>query len=426
MSNILKLYIYSVTVLITYCLIFYYIGTEQANVDFSSFYASSLALLEYANPYQVLSVSFLAHSKGLAVNLNPPFFILLFSPLTFFSYTQAALIFCIGSLLLGIIGALICFYYCVTPEYFRNKSGWFVLIYLSTYATLINTHINQIGGVLLFFIMYGYCLFLQKKEYKAGIFWGIAIAIKLFPALLFIFALSKKRYTLCFVMLSTCSFAWFIVVPFRGVEVYHFYFKTLNSLSWYGNSWNASILGFLYRLLVDTKTQANLSLTNILYLIISVGLLGWYSCKLIKLKANDDHKAFGFTLIMMVIMSPLGWNYYFGLLILPLLIVFQALIQQEHPRIKLWFICFYLLNFPLDNQPVRLAQSIFLKATIYSIYFYGLILLAYLLLYVSKMEPKPLINKTINAPYLFKLELSLGLGLFTVLLIFLRHSLFNI
>ena len=185
---------YLVILAITYFLLFYFIIKQQANVDFTSFYAAALAYLEHINPYQEFVSTFLSKPTILPINLNAPFFLFVFSPLTYFNYTTAALIWGISSLILGILGSLIVFYITSTYEYFKKNIFIYIVIYLSTYATLMNTNFNQIAGFLLFFIMVGYYLFLQNKDYWAGFIWGLAIAIKLFPALLFIFVLIKKRY----------------------------------------------------------------------------------------------------------------------------------------------------------------------------------------------------------------------------------------
>ncbi len=92
MSYHLKRALYLVSLSLTYLLLFYFLIQQKLNVDFSAFYGAALAYLHDANPYQDLSSAFLVHPTTLAVNLNPPFFLLLFSPLTYLSYTTASLI----------------------------------------------------------------------------------------------------------------------------------------------------------------------------------------------------------------------------------------------------------------------------------------------------------------------------------------------
>lgn len=418
----LKLISYALALLVTYLLLFYFIVTQQANVDFSSFYAASLAYLHHLNPYQELSSTFLTHPTDLAINLNPPFFLLLFVPLTYFQYTTAALIWAITSLILGVIGSLICFLLTTTPHYFKRNYIIFIMIYLSAYATLMNTNFNQIAGFLLFLIMSGYYLFLQKRDYWAGLVWGLAIAIKLFPALLFIFVLCKKRYKVAICMLLFWILVWIVPFLFRGAELYTFYFQTLDNLVWYGNSWNASVYGFIFRLFVNINTLHNVLTIKIGYQILFIIILSWYAKKLNTLSMENNHHAFCFTLIMMLVMSPFGWMYYFSLLLLPLLVIYQALVDDQNNRTGLWSICLFLLNMPIANVQTRYIEFFVTKITLYSIYFYGLITLIYLFFYAIKINKEsPLVRKRSHSLYTMPMELILVLGVFIVLSILLIH-----
>ena len=76
--------------LFTYFLLFHFLILQKLNNDFSVFYSAALAYLHHASPYYHLTTSFLAHPAPLAVNVNPPFFVLLISPLTYLDYTTAA------------------------------------------------------------------------------------------------------------------------------------------------------------------------------------------------------------------------------------------------------------------------------------------------------------------------------------------------
>jgi hypothetical protein len=84
----------------------------------------------------------------------------------------------------------------------------------------------------------------------------------------------------------------------------------------------------------------------------------------------------------MLLLSPFGWMYYFSLIIMPLIITWQNLKAQKTIHSKysaLWLTCLSLVNFPLSYLRIKYASNIFSKISIYSLHFYGLLILAYLL-----------------------------------------------
>lgn len=412
---------YFCALLCTYFLLFHFLIQQKLNNDFSSFYSAALAYLHHASPYHQLASDFLIKPQSLAINVNPPFFVWLISPLTYLSYTQASLIWCISSLLLGLWGGLLCFYLGSEANFFKRNWPNFILIYLASYACLMNTNFNQIAGFLLFFIMTGYYFFLKKKDYSCGLFWGLAIALKLFPGLFFIFALVEKRYKVFWTMLIVFLLTWSLPLVTRGSEIYLQYFANLGEIIWYGNSWNASILAYLFRIFVDMNQSNNILLIKVIYYICFVVLFVYYVKKLTQLKT---HYGFCLSLMMMLLLSPFGWMYYFALL-LPTLIVIYQNYQQEEESIKnilSWSLCLILLNLPLGNVQARDLSSLFAKLTLGSIYFYGLVMTLYLLFYIVQTSPQPpSLNSQRKTVYLSVLEVVLTFGVFIVLSTLIQH-----
>src|SRR5690606_37402898 len=137
--------------------------------------------------------------------------------------------------------------------------------YLALYPSLMNTNFSQIGNFLLLFTMAGYYFYLRNYDYWAGFFWGILIAIKLFPALLVIFAFVHRRYKIVIIMTGTALLSFFLPLLTHNSELFELYFKTLNKVIWYGNSWNASIYGYVFRLLIEEGSSQNLGLIRGIY-----------------------------------------------------------------------------------------------------------------------------------------------------------------
>jgi hypothetical protein len=408
--------------LLTYGVLFYYMISLQLRLDFSSFYSSAVAYVLKINPYENLNATYLLQPTLLPANLNPPFFLQLMVPLTYFDFPTAAAIWYIASFILGFIGAILLFKISCSEHYFKKRWLTLIFIYLSMFATLMNTTISQMGTILLFFIMAGYYCYLHQKDRLAGLCWGIIIAIKFFPALLFFFVLNQKRYTVFFVMLSTCLLAFLLPLLTEGVDIYSLYLKMLPKVLWFGDSWNASLCGLLFRLFIDETTYTNAGLIKLIYLFFFIILLGWYLKKIYQWQKETahhkvgDHREFCLTLCMMLLLSPLGWLYYFPLLLLPLMILWQSCNTAKTSSTPLlWTLSIFLINFPTGYVEVKNMGSFINKLSFNSLYFYGLLIIVFL---VSRLKvPTKLISfedEKNNKPYVQSVQLSLILGIFIV------------
>lgn len=408
-------------ILTIYCLLLYYMNAQRLRVDFYSFYASASAYLKELNPYMAMKASFLANPITVPENLNPPFFLQLISPLAQVSIKTALLLwFCI-SLVSGIWGALLCFYLTTKRDDFKTYWSLYLFIYLAMYSTLMNTSYGQTGSILLFFITTGYYCFLRNRDYLAGILWGMIIAIKLFPALLFFFVVNQKRYRLFFVMLLTTLLAFLCPLIAKGPEIYQLYIKMIVTIMWQGGNWNASLSGFLFRLFPLDYASQHLLVIKMINAGLSVLVFVWYIKKITMLRElSANHRAFCLTLALMILMSPMGWLYYFSLLLMPLISLWQALNKTSKISVP-WIMCIFLLNIPLAYISSNEIDSFLCKISIRSLYFYGLVLLIYLLTQDTQL-PKAEAEITQEADiYPILLAVSLALGLFSVLYALLAY-----
>lgn len=365
-----------------YGLLFYFVFTYQFRFDFSSFYTSSHTVAAGDNPYQVLLTTYLPTVKKLAANLNPPIALWLLSPLSKLNYDTAMILWSLLSFVLGLIGAGIAFSYAFSAEFLKKNRLNLYLMYLSSFFTLMDTAIGQMGSLLLFFLMLGYHFYYKKQDVLAGIIWAVIIAIKLFPGLLFVYTLINKRYKISITMVLVLLCAWLIPLCVYGQIVYKQYYSMISHVLWYGDSWNASIYGFIFRVFVDVqdKTQS-LGFVKLLYLILFSASFVAYVHLVNKNKQNNvNHQGFCLTLCMMLLMSPFGWLYYFPVLIFPLALTWLAASQeaQATKAIFIWLLGLFLLNFPMDYIASRNMHSLAGKLTVYSFHFYGLLLMTYL------------------------------------------------
>lgn len=409
--------IIAIWVLITYILLFYLTFNDKFKLDFSTFYSSILALMHGDNPYASLVADFLPIPRTLSNNLCPPFFLILTYPFGLLSYHTALILWYLISFFSGLIGAGITFALAYSKDSIRKHGLSLVLLYMMLFSTIMNLAIGQIGSILFLFIMLGYYCYLKDHDYLAGTLWAIIISIKFFPGLLFFFVLSERRFKLLFTMLLVCFCCWAIPLVLYGPQLYQQYYALMSTISWYADSWNASLYGFLFRLFTFSyNVPHDLRITiSLIYLFVFTIALGLYY-HFLRAATTDstnrsvNHYRFCLTLVFMLLLSPLGWIYYFSLLILPLALCWSKEAQKTNaPKRTLgfWLLCLFLLNFPFDYVRIGYVPNFFTRATIYSFHFYGLLLLTYLII-----KEKVLIgqNELVVAPLLSSLIAILILG----------------
>jgi alpha-1,2-mannosyltransferase len=386
----------SVTIGLSYAILYYLVIKQQFRLDFTSFYASIEALKQGVNPYQVLPTAYLDTVILSPANLNPPTLLMLFTPLTWLDYSVAQRFMIISSSLLGLLSALMVFKLSLPSDIFQKNAIKMLLMYLMLFSTLVNAAIMQLGSLMAFVIYTGYIAYLKRHDFIAGFLWGTIISIKIFPGLLLIYAIRQQRIKLCIFAILTTIFLWTLPWVLYGYKVYEQYYHLINDVIWYGNSWNGSLNGFLFRAVIDTNdlTQSLLGI-RLTYLFLFCIILACFVKKLWSMDSSDDkHRQFALTLIMMLMLSPFSYVYYFSILLLPMAISWRYLYIKRLTikPMMLWLICFFLLNFPLDYVSVKNMIGIGAKLTLYSSYFYGLLLI-FILIANDKYYSKTIQNK---------------------------------
>ncbi|WP_287007773.1 glycosyltransferase family 87 protein [Legionella sp.] len=362
-----------------YVVLFYLMFSSDHLLDFHSFYFSSQMLAKGGNPYQVLSTIYFPTLKIMPANLNPPIVLWFLKPLTNLNYQAAVSIWILSSFILGLIGARIAFSYAFSLDYIKKNGFYLYFIYLFSFPTLMNTGLAQMGAILMFLLMIGYHFYMRKRDYFAAIVWGILIAIKFFPALLIVYTLVQKRYRVSIATLGVFLFLSLLPLCVYGTKIYTQYFSMMSQINWYGKSWNASILGLIYRLL-NTGTEQNWILIKLIYGVLFSVFFILYLRKIIQIeKLKIKHQSFGLTLVMMLFLSPFGWLYYLPMLVFPLSLTWLIFLSEKQPlTLKFaWFFCLFFINIPINNLPLTMMPSLLGKLSYYSFNFYGLLILLY-------------------------------------------------
>lgn len=329
------------------------------------------------------------HISHYAANLNPPFFQLLLSPISQFSYATSLFIWLGFSIACGII-AISLIIKIISAEKSKLAIPALTLALFAYYPTFVSFQFGQVTLFLLSLLVGGWWAAHNNRPILTGMLIGIAASIKLFLGLFFLFFLLRREWHSLFwfgFTILICAILPLSVFPLNDYISYH---HILNNICWYTSSWNASLYGFILRVF-GGHAEKNIPL----WLLPHLGhYLYWiiYSCIFIAVVKllQPNHKIpratkcdldFSVVLVSALILSPLGWLYYFPFLIIPFLTLF-SIARSKHDSIALHLvICLVLIASSMPFAlliPVKIntAISIFLYS---GIYFYVLVLLLILL-----------------------------------------------
>lgn len=376
------LYLGLILLLLLYAVIFYLQYHHQILVDFSSLYFSSQALSQGDNPYQVFSPAFFSIEHKLPYNLNPPVVLWLFQIFLPLGYNKAFIAWTVLSSIAGIKAADIT--YTIIKEQqaiFITKRVYF-LIYFSFFPVLMNSLNSQFGFIVACFILLGYQYSTQNKPIQAGFVWGIIAALKLFPLLLLVFALLNRQIKLSLVFFCAFLTLFFLPVWMDGVNNYCIYYKLLHRILWYGDNWNASLYGLLFRIFADpihSQLHQLIYIKAAYYCLFLLGFISYFLRSKSFIKQKNPLAAFNLTLAMMLFLSPLAWLYYLPILLLPCILLWSEL-QSGCTRINRFaciraYSAFIFLACPIVYIWSFNMSNVLLRLTVFSCHFYGLFLL---------------------------------------------------
>ena len=303
-------------------------GCVYGASDFFKFYESALFYFSGQDIYSsdIIELRGVGSATSTWVtangNLNPPFFTLLLLPLHFFNYAKAYQVWNMVSTGLFLVGAYLALR--PFPQWHKNTLPIIALfaLYLPNSATLAY---GQITSVLLVVLVLAWLLARKNKDISAGVFIGLACAIKLFCGLFLIYFLCLKRFRVIVSALLTILATLLIGIYVFGLQSYLSYHTVLSTVNWYAASWNVSFYGFFTRIFSNIEHNIPLviapSLVNIFTILCSFPLIvylvwGWK-------KWGNQQFDIGFSLVLvsMLLLSPLGWTYYFPVLIIAYLVL---------------------------------------------------------------------------------------------------------
>ena len=333
----------------------------------------------------------------LSSDLNPPFFTLLLLPTAWLTYTQSFLVWSALSFIATIAGILLAFKPYPALWNHINLRLWALIGFLLYFPTYANLRFGQVTSFLLLITAGAWLACRKQKDRTAGILLGLALSIKAFYGLFLIYFAVRKQWRLLIYMCGTYIICGLIAFWVFGSTIYKTYFLTLKKILWYSASWNGSVLGFLTRLF-GGDNEGNHPIINLpflthpIFLVVSALLtvyLIWTTWQTTRLKnslsvqANWDLFDWGFslTIVLMLLIAPLGWLYYFPLLIIPFITILRISDNLASFNMNLTLLSLILLlsSMPGNYQRPESVIQTPMILTWASYYFYALALLFVLL-----------------------------------------------
>src|SRR5688500_4124058 len=287
-----------------------FMDSQNALMDFGSFYASGLKSQNGENPYDpnsefIFDINFSrVGAGGKMMNLNPPISVVFFRALSYFDPHQSLIIWQIASVILY-AGAVI-----TLARYYRKNITPTKIIWAFTLAGFWHTVVlGQIYSVLLLLTALGWIL-LQKRKYAwAGLAIGLVVAIKPNFVIWPIFLLASGYYV-TFLAAAVCGLiVSAIPIIFYGTKIYSQWLEAstlrIETLMMPGNN---SIVGL-------TSRFQNMNLGIILSVVaVAALLIVSTSKKSNNLESSERISALG--ILASLLASPISWTGY-TILLLP-------------------------------------------------------------------------------------------------------------
>lgn len=285
------------------------------------------------------------------INVHPPTSVLLAIPLAPLNYYDATLAWNLVS-----VGAMIVALWMIVRQLKIMLSIWSVLplVCITLFASPIWQQVTQgqLNFVLALLVVGIWVADRHDRPLTAGALLGFATAIKLFPGFLILYFLLRRQWRA--VVASAVSFAAFTAATTAvlGVEAYQTYIARVlpQAVTWKSTWNNASWPGLCAKLfnpenghtsttpLVDSPLLELLG-TGLGWLVVlaALAIITWRAKSL----ANRDH-AFGATVTAMLLLSPVTWEHYFVILIVPLALLWTSHGKEPVSRAIFVASCFVL------------------------------------------------------------------------------------
>ncbi len=332
------------------------------------------------------------------MNAHPPFTALLLSPLWLLSFHTAALVWaittagCMFVIILLLLGS-------------EDESLLFfplaVLFAFAWKPFQLNLSMGQTSILVTLFVIAGWYFLKRSRDGMAGIALAMATMLKFYPGLLIVYLLISKRYKALlysFICIGAVGVVTFLTTRNDFV---HFLSSVVpyDVHYWQAHLENYSLRGFAAKLFLSLRIvgtsgafTASLNQFHLDVFLYSMDallllLIGW-GVKRYDFTGDAGYSVF---IIAALLLSPLCWDHYLTLLLLPLIVLIKELSRKNTLfEIVLFLAALFLVSIDTGSVYFQKAMEIahafisgnpldrVYRLTFYSAQFYGMVLLLFL------------------------------------------------
>ena len=324
---------------------------------------------------------------------NTPFLPLLLIPFSFLPIVTSKIVFNILSVLLFL------FSFKRLSDYLKIKSIYVIILPFLFFIPIKNNILfGQLYLILFFLLSEGYLAYKNGKFKSTSIFWSLAIFVKVFPLVLFIFLFIEKKYKALVYLALACITLLIVSLSIGTYSMWEFYITSVLTKANNGEFTFAfvdnyqSLFMFLKRLLVFDQIENPHPLLNSTFLFkcliifIKIFVLG-IAIYLTKY-SKKTFLNFSLWILASILISPYNSSY-ITILLMPL---YLALIQLEiSNRIKAIFIVLFFCIANISYLKLELFPLNYLKL-------FSLSILTAIIIFIHKkcIRFKPIIASGIS------------------------------
>ena len=271
----------------------------------------------------------------------------------------------------------------LAPSLVGTAGLWMLL--LAYFPTWVDVRLGQWGLICLALASLVWRKTIQGDDRAAGAVLGVLCGIKIFAGFLVVYFVFCRRWRVVSWFMGTFTLTLLLPLAFWGSAPYLDYLRLLPDVTWWAASWNASMRGVLSRVFGGSEVVPWIDaplLGRAIELFGSAVLVGSTYRIARRAKPGGGEMAFslgfGFALVAMLLVSPLGWIYYFPVLLLPMAVV----IQWSHTRAglartrRILLGAWILTSLPVPLIPAQSMDSDWFWSYLASIYCFGLLVFA--------------------------------------------------
>jgi hypothetical protein len=309
--------------------------------DFGKLHASARAYLAGRDMYD-LGPATLSPVRGMTgeilhyiqfLNLNPPHFHVILLPLAPLPARWALAVWGIASVAcLALSLRLIARESGIVLTPWRRRVAALAFLSFAGLGAVAVT--GQISFILLLPVTLAWVRARRGCWSEAGVYLGLAMSVKLFLAIFLPYLILRRRFVTLGTALGAGVVAFLIGLGVFGWDAHRSWIAGLSAVSWEWVAMNASVLGFLRRVLAPSLYYEPLLetpwLVAPLWLLLS-GAIGVVSLAVAAADSGDRavDRGFGLLLLAALLISPLGWTYYWWLALGPMVAVVASWANRE-------------------------------------------------------------------------------------------------